>query len=114
MILRDMNLSWTPPADMTLHSVRVEGGYILVKYWQPVLSTQDGAPLSEKSVVVFINEMGREVMRTETIHDWPQPVYGLPGVAKKPEPTSCWTRFKNGFFMMLIGIEEMIQCRKKS
>lgn len=110
MILHDMNQSWKPPAGMSVISVRAEGAYLRVEY-HAATTDADTKTRSEKAVVVFVNDMGREVMRTENTRRFFGPV--MPSLVEKPESTSAWVRFKNGFFMILIGIEEMIICLKK-
>jgi hypothetical protein len=106
MTVLDKNQTLVPPADHFLHAVGAQGAYIWLEYhtrsWRTGYDTRYGA------VMIYLNDMGREVIRTQQDVDIPLPVE--PEVA----PVTRWMKFKNGFFMVLIGIEEMITCRNKS
>lgn len=98
MILHDMNQSWTPPVGYTFVSLHPHGGYLLASFEQLL-------PNHTNKVVVFLNEAGREVARTE-FQEW------LPRVIAPPKPVLRRSRFLNGFYLFLAGLQEMIKWRK--
>ena len=105
MILHDMNQSWTPPAGYSFAFAVAHGSYLSVVYHQ----TADTETQHVRNIVeIFLNDMGREVMRTEDTATWPI-------VKPKPDalPVGRWFRFKNGFYIALQGLQEMTRCLKK-
>ena len=97
--LSDKNETLQPPAGYFLHAVDAQGAYLRVEY-RVTTAVQEG------TVVIYLNEMGREVLRTRQ-------VIAAPKNIKPVVVLTRWMKFKNGFFMMLIGIEEMFTCRRK-
>lgn len=104
MLLQDMNQSWTPPAGFVFQDVTASGAYLLVNYTQSFWEN----PLQQgwHQVVIYVNDMGREVMRTTDT------LLAPPIREEEPEPLPVGRRFrfKNGFLICLQGIQEMIKC----
>ena len=100
--LHDMNQSWTPPEGFALESVHAQGAYLVVIY----VRHQQGNDVvrgGSQYVTIYLQDMGREVMRT--MEDFLDPVAS----ESKPEPKPIARRFKvwNGFLIALQGIGEM-------
>jgi hypothetical protein len=111
-MLHDMNRSWTPPEGYIFAGLHPDGGFLRVLYHQDVFQAGPipgiSPAIGRTVVTVILNDMGREVARTQHRVDF------FPAQCKTPAPpVTGWTRFKNGFFMILIGLEEMIQCHKR-
>ena len=64
MIVTDINQTLRPPAGAVLNGVFAEGSFLRLSYQQTLL----GEPSRYKIIDVFLNDMGREVLRTEAIH----------------------------------------------
>ena len=105
MLLRDMNQNWTPPDGFVFQDVTASGAYLQVRYTQSFAAT----PIfrqGQHQVVIYVNDMGREVMRTTDT------LLAPPIREEEPEPLPVGRRFrfKNGFLIVLQGLEEMIKC----
>src|SRR6267142_7265442 len=98
--LHDMNQSWTPPEGYWFDSISAQGAYLVVQYHQSLFVPGTRTVKSQNQVVIYLNDIGREVSRTHEQKFYP--VLPEP-VQKTPDPISSWVRFKNGFFMVLIG-----------
>jgi hypothetical protein len=108
MILSDMNKSWKAPEGYTFQKVTARGAYLMVKY----VRRQDVPGwLVEDQIVIYVNDMGREVMRDEGLVSWPVPVAAV--VESNPTLVGRWFRIKNGWLIVLHGLQEMIKCLKK-
>lgn len=110
MILHDKNQSWMPPEGYIFAGLHPDGAFLRVLFHQKVFQTGTTTVIAKNVVTVILNDMGREVARTQQRVDH---AVAVP-VLREAEPITGWTRFKNGFFMVLIGLEEMIRCRKNS
>lgn len=100
MILADKNQTLVPPEGFTFRDVTVNGAYLQVLYTQSFLANP--LQLGEHRVMIYLNDMGREVARSiDTIFAPP---------VKEDEPASVgrWFRLKNGFLIVLQGLQEMI------
>lgn len=112
MILYNKNQSWTPPEGYNLKSVKSEGAYLQVVFIKPI--SKPGWKDVYSEVIVYANDVGREVMRTEAS-------YGriLEEEIKKPivipikRSTNRWQRFCTGCYLILAGLQEMSRCHKK-
>lgn len=106
MILHDMNQSWTQPEGYRFVGVLAQGAFLMVLFIQ-----DRDTPLCRAyhQIAIYVNDMGREVMRTEELSE----TY-LPLNKPAPAPVGRWFRFKNGFYIALQGFQEMIRCLKKS
>ena len=105
MELLDMNRSWTPPEGFKPDSVSAEGAYLRVNFSKWLTERESGA-LNHYSVTVYVNDMGREVMRTTQEQTFP-------AIAKSAIPAFApgrWFRFQHGFYLALEGLQEMIRC----
>jgi hypothetical protein len=106
MLLTDKNQSWQPPEGYQLQSVGPEGAYLCVKYSK----RQDKPGWTVANIVtVYLNDQGREVARTEAPIQWP-----IPKPEIIPTPVARRFRIKNGFLIMMHGIQEMMRCLRNS
>ena len=64
MNLFDKNQTLIAPEGAQISGVFAEGSFLRVSYQQTLL----GEPSRYKIIDVFLNDMGREVLRTEAIH----------------------------------------------
>lgn len=102
MTLKDFNQTLVRPDHHFVQDVKAEGAYLVVTFanWE---STET---IRTKNVVkIFLNDMGREVARTEE-----QFAYAIP--QPEPAPVGRWYRFKNAFYLVLHGLEEINKCLK--
>lgn len=102
MTFKDFNQTLVPPAGHEVTYANADGAYLVVEY-------RRSRAESESVVTVFLNYMGREVARTENIY----PVEP-PNAEVEVRPVGRWFRFKNAFYLVLAGLEEMSKCLKKS
>jgi len=102
--VHDKNETLQPPEGFLLQYVKPEGEYILVEYRR--LDSQSAFGGSYSTVLIYLNSMGREVLRTTNQTEWTQP--RAPEVWRRPE-ISRWYRIKAGFYLALEGIKEMFQ-----
>ena len=67
MIAHDINQHLKPPSLHVLYSVHAVGGFLRLEYhaWSFGKDTLPGRQCS--TVVVYLNDMGREVLRTEDV-----------------------------------------------
>jgi hypothetical protein len=63
MILTDLNGSIKPPANFTLENIIVEGAYLILSYEQQVFVTDTMTIKGHNRILLYVNDMGREVMR---------------------------------------------------
>lgn len=104
MEIFDKNLTLESPEGYRPRDVTAQGEYLRLEYWQPVYRPGTTVIIGHNKVTIYLNSMGREVMRT-TVRD----------LMPTPEVVNSITRrnrFRNGFFMILIGLEEMVRCLK--
>lgn len=104
MEIFDKNQTLQPPEDYWVHSVSADGSYLRLEYRQGLCATGTTAVIGENTVVVFLNDAGREVLRTQREEVW------LPS----PEPVGRWFRFRDGCLIVLGGLQEMMIWRKSS
>ena len=94
----DVNLWLNPPEGFNFVGVSAKGAYLQLVYSR---LEADRTQL----VDIFLNDQGREVLRTaETVY--------LPASAPKPpapKPVGRWYRIKNGFLIALQGVQEMFK-----
>jgi hypothetical protein len=117
MNIVDIN-GWLKPSEgYQIDSVRAEGAYLRVEYkhMHPVDSDPDSFIWDRE--VIYLNDTGREVARTQTEVRLPKEIR-FPISQPTPESPAvlsvgAWFRFKNGFLILLEGLKEMIQCRSK-
>lgn len=70
MKLIDKNESWLPPVGYDLSKITAEGAFLRLDYYASLPNSNGG----EKHIVVFVNDMGREVMRAIETYFPPTPV----------------------------------------
>lgn len=92
--LRDMNQSWAMPENFQFHGIQAEGAYLRIEFRRPFANGDD-------IVVIYLNDLGREVTRTMTT------VYLPPPPLKPSAPAGRRFRMYNGFLLALQGIQEM-------
>jgi hypothetical protein len=105
MRLFDKNETLQPPEGYEIVALSAEGSYLRVEYRRQVARTSKFQSWS--TVVVFLNDYGREVVRTE---DTVEEKFPEPHVVA---PLTAAMQFKNGLFLILAGISEVIACLKK-
>jgi hypothetical protein len=103
-----MNQSWTPPAGYDLVEFGPEGAYLRAKYVQFIFHDLGLPRRGQNVVIVYLTDMGREVARTKD-QEW------FPRTVDPPKaPVDRWFRFRNGWLLVLQGLQEMIKsCHKK-
>ena len=108
MLVKDKNQTLQEPEGFALEDVQAVGSYLRLAYWLDKYRSQEGC-WEYCTVVVYLNDQGREVLRTT---DWRKE----PHVAQKfpPIPVPRWIQFQNGFSLALEGLKEMTKCLRKS
>ena len=101
----DKNMTLEPPKDFTIQDVTADGAYLKVLYTQSFW--ENPLQRGEHRVTVYLNDMRREVARSTST------IFAMPIVEDAPAPVGRWFRFKNGFFIALQGVQEMLQCLKR-
>lgn len=92
----DKNQTLQPPEGYELKGTKAEGSYLRL-YYRKFLSG------GESTIMVYLTDQGREIART--IEDY---YYEIPEEAPAPViPVGRWFRFKNGFLIALMGLQEM-------
>ena len=66
--------------------------------------------LGYNNINIYLNDQGREVVRTSEPRYWPP----LVDSAVVLIPVCRWFRFRNGWLFVLQGLEELILCRMRS
>ena len=105
MNLWDKNETLQSPEGYEIVALSAEGSYLRVEYRRELKRTSKRVVTS--TVVVFLNDFGREVARTE---DTAEEKFPEPHVVV---PLTTAMRLKNGLYLILAGINEVISCRKK-
>lgn len=104
MIVKDFNQTLVQPFDHQLREVHGEGSYLRLVYTH---YRCDGRYSYTNQVVIFLNDQGREVARTEeTI------TTAAPPPPEIPLPVGRWYRLREGFYTALLGLQEMGKCLK--
>jgi hypothetical protein len=103
MTLKDMNQSWKQPEGYRFAGVMSQGAFLMAVFIQ-----DRDTPLCRAyhQIVVYVNDMGREVMRTEELSETYLP---LKPPVHAPAPVGRWFRIKNGFLIALHGLQEMFK-----
>lgn len=103
MIVKDFNQTLIPPPHYQPVEVRGEGSYLRLTYTK---YRSDRKCTYRDQVVIFLNDQGREVVRTEEIFTT---VLQIP---ETPAPIGRWYSFREGFYTALLGLQEMGKCLK--
>jgi len=106
LVLHDKNQTLEPPDGFAIQYVKVEGEYIVVEYRRTDSYSENGGSYS--TVIVYLNSMGREVVRTTNQTEWRMPPRTAPEW-QAPRSISRWYRIKAGFYLALLGIQEMFK-----
>jgi hypothetical protein len=108
----DKNQTLEPPEGYKFRSTDVDGAYLRLTYYQSVYQTGTLLVIGENVIVVYLNDMGREVGRSTASYRWPQPDPLPVEAAFSRQWQFRLLRFKNGFLIVLQGLQEMIKCLK--
>lgn len=103
MRFMDKNQTVVAPEGYTFRNVETDGAYLRLTYYQSVYKSATQDIIGENIVVIYLNNMGREVGRSVASYRWPEPVVKIVLAPRK-------FRFKNGFLIMLQGLQEMVKC----
>ena len=95
MKVTDKNQTLVPPEGYTFIFVSAEGGYLRLQY-QKILSNSMSVPKEEWTAVVYLNDQGREVLRTEEKRD----IFPDPDPLPAPPPQTWWEEVKSDFKFM--------------
>ena len=105
----DTNLTWVPPAEdhgFRFVSARSEGAFLRLEYRKIIFNGD--VPIGRGIVNVFLNDMGREVGRTEDV-EWIED-------DKKPATVytslSLWKQFVLWFQILISDIREIVKCKR--
>ena len=101
----DKNETLQPPEGYEVVALSAEGSYLRVEYRREL--TRTPTVHSYATAVVFLNDFGREVARSiEKIEEkFPEPHVVAPFTAAM--------QFKNGLFLILAGLSEVISCLRR-
>ena len=102
MTLYDKNQTLLPPAGYLFTRLRAEGSFLRVEYRRI-----DSENVSV--VTIYLNDMGREVVRSVDEEDLDLEIFPEPQFLSKKHLTR-WSRFKLWLSLSIYGIREMI-CR---
>ena len=110
MHLFDKNETLQSPEGYEIVALSAEGSYLRVEYRRELnRKVKNGltSSVTTSTVVVFLNDMGREVARTENTTEVfvPEP--------HEDVPITAAMQFKNGLFLILAGISEVMSCHKR-
>ena len=105
MKLWDKNETLQPPEGYDIVALSAEGSYLRVEYRRQLARTKKFQSYS--TVIVYLNNIGREVARVE---DTAEEKFPEPHVVV---PLTTAMRLKNGLYLILAGINEVISCLKK-
>ena len=106
MHLFDKNETLQSPEGYEIVALSAEGSYLRVEYRRQLARTKKFQSYS--TIIVYLNDIGREVVRTE---DTAEEKFPEPPVVMTPLTAAM--QFKNGLFLILAGISEVISCLKK-
>ena len=90
MIIEDKNRTLVPPAGYELRSVEAEGAYLRLHYRRILFRAGTTIVQGEKWVHIFLNDQGREVVRTVQYYESIAPVPAEP-------PKTIWEVVRDGF-----------------
>lgn len=90
MIIEDKNRTLVPPAGYEFRSVEAEGAYLRLHYRQILFREGTRDIQGETWVYIFLNDQGREVVRTIAYYESLVPVPSEP-------PLTFWGAIKQGF-----------------
>lgn len=68
LLMVDKNQSWEPPEGYVLNSVKSMGAFLIVTFLQIRHVTDTVAETEMSEITVYLNDQGREVMRTTAWH----------------------------------------------
>lgn len=91
MILTDMNKTWVPPSERegwVFLTMNVRGTFFELTYQQTLYWTGTLDVMARRTVTIYLNDQGREVLRTENRKDYlrPAPPIAAPKLSR-------WERF---------------------
>ena len=95
----DINEHLKPPKHHELRFVNATGAFVRLEYRATLISANDPLGYARSTVVIYLNDMGREVLRTEDL----EPIKESP--LMPPQKQSFWTRL----YLMYIGVVRCIR-----
>ena len=102
MILKNINQTLREPSGYYFDSVRTDGAFLVVAYSQKLLRTGTNIPLGTRWIHIWVNDQGREVIRTED--NWvPAPVPPPVSVPAPPPPKTFWQELKEDMRLIFTG-----------
>jgi hypothetical protein len=108
MNILDKNQTLQPPDGFgDPVSVVADGAYLRVEYRQNIFKTATRTIIGKNVVNIFLNDQGREVARSVERKDYSLLLAAL--APKKKVSVSRRFRFKNGFLIVLEGLQEMFR-----
>lgn len=105
MIFKDFNQTLVPPKGFVVNHVKAKGAYLLVQF---VKERDTDTHYIRDYVEIYLNDMGREVARTEDTKTFEKYVANL-----VPAPVGAWYHFRESFYTALLGLQGMFQCLNK-
>jgi hypothetical protein len=102
---QDMNRTLVAPAGYKFYGAVADGAFLRVEFRQPVFKPETLIVIARNIVVIWLNDMGREVART-----YGQVFIQTPVKMSNLQPVARRFRIKNGFLLMLHGLQEMTRC----
>ena len=106
MKLWDKNETLQSPEGYEIVALSAEGAYLRVEYRRWLI--RNAKFQSYSTVVIYLNDMGREVARVE---DTAEEKFPEPPVVVVPITAAM--QFKNGLYLILAGISEVMSCHKR-
>jgi hypothetical protein len=104
LTFKDKNQSWVPPEGYKFYGAVADASFLRVEYRQPVFEPGTLIMIARNTVVIWLNDMGREVARVNGRVYVQQPVKLI-----APIPVARRFRIKNGFLLALQGVQEMFR-----
>lgn len=101
----DKNQTLVSPESYLFRSAAADGAYLRLTYYQSVYKAETTTVIGENIIVIYLNDMGREVGRSVASYRWPEPIIKIVPAPRK-------FRFRNGFLIARRGIWEMLKCLK--
>ena len=96
MIVLDKNQTLDRPKGFTFAFVNAKGAYLQLRFQKTVIHVNPAESNELHTVDVYLNDQGREVLRTEEKHRLPD----LPPPVVAPPPQTWWEEVKSDFKFM--------------
>ena len=94
MILKNINQTLREPKNYKFDGVNADGAFLVIAYSQQLWFTGTNRPMGTKWIHIWVNDQGREVIRTEdNFVPAPEPLVIPPPPPPAPKKT-WWDEFK--------------------